>query len=360
MPYPPLADPTVHRVAIVRLRVGLGDLLCSVPALRALRAARPDLDVTLVTWAEMAPVVDRMRAYVDHLLPFPGFPGIPDRPVDHTAWEPFLRAAAGFDLAVQSYGDNIAANEVCRALGSRLVGGFWPTGAPGEPPPFHLRYPRHLHETWRHLRLFAHIGMPVNERAESAALEFPAWPADRVDDARLRERHRLVPGGYAVVHPGATALSRRWPAEQFAAVVDALADRGLRVVVTGVAAEREVTGAVVRQARCRPLDLTGATSLGGYALLLRHAALVVCNDTGTAHLAAAVGTPTVTVFLSSDPVRWAHAGERHRSARTAVGCNPCHYLTCPIDFRCATRLPVRQVLAQVDALPPRPAPAPSA
>ncbi|GAA1788950.1 glycosyltransferase family 9 protein [Planosporangium flavigriseum] len=369
MPYRPLADPAVRRVAVVRLRVGLGDLMCSVPALRALRAARPDLDVTVVTWDEVAPFVDRMRAYVDHLLPFPGFPGIPDRPVDPAGWEPFLRAATGFDLAIQSYGDNLAANEVCRALGARLVGGFWPTGIPADPPadppPLHLRYPRHLHEAWRHLRLFAHLGVPVAERAETAALEFPTWPADRDDDARVRGRYGLGPGEYAVVHPGATAPSRRWQAERFAAVADALAGRGLRVVVTGVAAERDLTEAVVRQARSCPLDLTGATSLGGYALLLRNAALVVCNDTGTSHLAAAVGTPSVTVFLASDPVRWAHAGQRHRVARTAVECNPCPHLTCPIDFRCATRLPVGEVLTQVDALlpgdtsPRRPAPVPS-
>jgi ADP-heptose:LPS heptosyltransferase len=356
VPYRPLADRCVQRVAVVRLRVGLGDLLCTVPALRALRAARPDLHVTLVTWAETASVVERMSAYVDRLLPFPGFPGIPERPLDEAGWEPFLRAAAGFDLAIQAYGDNMAANSATRTLGARLVGGFWPTDAPGDAPALHLRYPRDVHETWRHLRLFAHLGVPVDKRPGTAALEFSAGPADRLAFAGLCERHALSPGRYAVVHPGATSPSRRWPADRFAAVADALAARGLRVVVTGVLAEREVTAAVTGSARCLPIDLTGATGLGAYALLLRHAALVVGSDTGTAHLAAAVGTPTVTVFLSGDPVRWAHPGPRHRVARIRVECSPCPHLTCPIDFRCGTRLPVSMVLAEVDALLRRPAP----
>lgn len=75
----PLADPATRRVVLVRLRVGLGDLLCSVPAWRALRRARPDLHVTLLTWPEMSPVVARMSRYVDELMPFPGVDGIPER-----------------------------------------------------------------------------------------------------------------------------------------------------------------------------------------------------------------------------------------------------------------------------------------
>ncbi|MCW3844189.1 glycosyltransferase family 9 protein [Micromonospora yasonensis] len=346
----PLADPAVRRVAVVRLRVGLGDLLCGVPALRAVRRARPDLHVTLVTWPETAPVVRRMAAYVDRLLPFPGFSGIPERPVHEAGWAPFLRAAGRFDLAVQAYGDNPAANRVCDALDARHVAGFWPTGSPGPPPAGHLRYPHDVHEIDRHLRLVAHLGVPVGAGAGVRALEFPIRSADRAADVALRRRHGLTAGHYAVVHPGATSPSRRWPAARFAGVADHLAARGLRVVLTGVPAEREVTAAVRRLTRRPTVDLTGATSLGGLALLLRHAAILVANDTGTAHLAAAVGTPSVTVYLSGDPVRWSHPGGPHRIARAAVGCNPCPHLTCPIDFRCAIRLPVSVVLSEVDGL----------
>ncbi|MGK5448193.1 glycosyltransferase family 9 protein [Streptomyces radiopugnans] len=327
----PLADPSVRRIAYLRARVGLGDVLCTVPALRALRAARPDVRVAFATWVEMAPVLDRFRDYVDELLPFHGYPGIPDRPVDPEGLREFLRSAGRFDLVVQGYGDRPAANEVCEAMAAPLTGGFAAAGFTGDSP-WYLPYPRHVHEVHRHLLLVEHLGVPVGA---DDALEFPLRAADEACLAGLSRVHRLRPGGYAVVHPGASSPSRRWPPERFAAVADGLADSGLRTVLTGVPGEEAVTAAVLRHARSRPVDLTASTSLGELACLLRDAALLVTNDTGTAHLAAAVGTPTVAVFLSGDPVRWAHRGPRHRVARAAVECSPCGHLSCPIDFRCA-------------------------
>ncbi|CAA9480978.1 MAG: hypothetical protein AVDCRST_MAG69-772 [uncultured Solirubrobacteraceae bacterium] len=117
--------------------------------------------------------------------------------------------------------------------------------------------------------------------------------------------------------------------------------------MTGVRGEERVTGAVVDAMRLPASDLCGATSLGGFAALLQGARLLVCSDTGAAHLAAAVGVPAVVVFLSGDPVRWLHSG--HRGARVAVGCNPCPHLECPIDHRCATRLSAAHVLAEARA-----------
>jgi ADP-heptose:LPS heptosyltransferase len=352
VPYAWLADPRVRHVALMRLRVGLGDLLCTVPALRALRAARPDLQVSFVTWPETAPVVSRMGAYVDRLVPFPGFEGIPERPAREEGWEAFVRELGPVDLAVQAYGDNPAANRACLRLRADRVAGFWPTAALEEPPPGHLRYPHDVHEIRRHLLLFAHLGIPVEEGPQAERLEFPLDEQDELADLDLRHQHGLAADAYAVVHPGATSPSRRWPADRFAAVADALSARGLRVVLTGVPAEREVTAAVARLSRSDVLDLTGATTLAGMALLLRHAAVVVGNDTGTAHLGAAVGARTVTVFQSGDPVRWTYPSPRYRIARVDVGCNPCRHLTCPIDFRCALRLPVSAVLQEVDALLP--------
>ncbi|WP_448616412.1 glycosyltransferase family 9 protein [Modestobacter sp. URMC 112] len=342
----PLADPAVRRVALVRLRVGLGDLLCSVPALRRLRAARPDVRVSLVTWAEMAPVVDRMDDVVDELLPFPGADGIPDRPPDPDGWPAFAEAAAQrrFDLAVQAYGDRPAANRVTAALGARLVGGFAPTG--WDPPPasaaLHLRYPTQLHEADRHVRLLEHLGLPAGP---PAGMAFPVTAADEAEHAATLAAAGLAPGGYVVLHPGASSPTRRWPVQRYAAVGDALAADGWHVVLTGVPGERTISAAVRDRMRAPATDLTGTTSLGGLAALLRDGAVLVGNDTGTAHLAAAVGARSVTVFLPGDPVRWAHTGPRHRAVVAGVPCAPCPHLECPIDFRCATSVRPADVLA---------------
>ena len=341
----PLADPAVRRVALVRLRVGLGDLLCSVPALRRLRQARPDVHLTMITWPEMAELVAR-TGEVDELLPFPGADGIPERIPDPAGWAPFVAAARErrFDLALQVYGDRPAANRVAAGLGARLVGGFAPTG--WDPPPdaqaLHLRYPVHLHEAERHLRLLEHLGLPPGGPPE---MRFPITGADEAEHAATLVRHRLSPGRYAVLHPGASSPTRRWPAERFAAVGDALAADGLAVVLTGVPGERAIVSAVTAAMRAPVVDLTGATGLGGLAALLRDAAVLVGNDTGSAHLAAAVGAPSVTVFLPGDPVRWAHPGPRHRAVAADVPCAPCPHLICPIDFRCAESVRPQTVLS---------------
>ncbi len=362
---PPLLDPQVSSVLLVRLRVGLGDLLCTVPAVRALRAARPDLHVGLATWPEMAGVVGRLAPWVDELVPFPGAPGIPERTPDGTLPDWSARMAArGWDLALQAYGDNPAANAVTASVGARLTGGFAPTRAAAAPldarspdgleldaleldaldldaldPALHLPYPHAEHETVRHLQLLEHLGLP---RGASRALELPLTD----DDEGAARGLGLPPGGYAVLHPGATSASRRWPVERFAEVADGLAGAGLVVAVGGVPAEAATTGALVAACRSRVVDLTGRTTLGSYAVLLRDAAIVVANDTGTAHLSAAVGGRVVTLFLSGDPVRWRHAPALQAVVREDVGCNPCPHLSCPIDHRCALRISAARVLAQ--------------
>ena len=339
-------DREPRSVAVVRLRTGLGDLLCSVPAVRALRARLPDAHISLITFPEMEPVVARQRDHVDELLPFPGWPGIPERPVDEGAVPSFLAACAerSFDLAIQMYGARPAANEVTAALGARRTAGFFAPGA-WTPPVLdsHLPYPEHLHEVDRHLALMELLGAPAAGRQ----LEFPIAADDRAEAASVRERLDIS-GDYVLVHPGATSASRRWPPERFAAVADGLAAEGLAVAVTGVRGEEGVTSAVVGAMTLPAVDACSATSLGGFAALIQGARLLVCSDTGAAHLAAAVGVRAVVVFLSGDPIRWSHPG--HRAARVAVGCNPCPHLTCPIDHRCATRLSAAAVLGQARAV----------
>jgi ADP-heptose:LPS heptosyltransferase len=174
---------------------------------------------------------------------------------------------------------------------------------------------------------------------------FPITVDDEAEHAGTLARHGLVAGHYAVLHPGASSPTRRWPVECFAAVGDGLAADGLDVVVSGVSSEGGISAAVIAAMHFPALDLTGATSLGGLAALLRDAVVLVGNDTGSAHLAAAVGGRSVTVFLSGDPVRWAHQGPRQRAVVADVACAPCPHLVCPIDFRCAASVWPEAVLA---------------
>jgi ADP-heptose:LPS heptosyltransferase len=151
--------------------------------------------------------------------------------------------------------------------------------------------------------------LPEPERALSlaraAGFELPPG-----DDGRLEVRRPLPPvaydPGYVVLHPGTSAPARAWPAELCAEAVEALADAGHRVLVTGGPGEHALTAAV---AGTRGVDLGGRTPLRELAAVLDGAAAVVVGNTGPAHLAAAVGTPVVSLFSPVVPAqRWAPYG----------------------------------------------------
>ena len=108
------------------------------------------------------------------------------------------------------------------------------------------------------------------------------------------------------LHPGAKDPSRRWPPDHFAALGDALALRyGARLLLTGTAGERSLTAAIGATLQAPALDLAGVTDLGTFAALIARCDLLVTNDTGASHLAAAARTPSVVLFGPSRPSRWA-------------------------------------------------------
>ena len=101
----------------------------------------------------------------------------------------------------------------------------------------------------------------------------------------------------------------------------------------------------------QPLNVAGKTSLGGLAALIARLDLFISNDTGPAHLAEAVGTPSVTLFGPADPRRWAPLNAaRHPIIRVPVACSPCSYWECPIDHRCLRRITPDMALSVAEHL----------
>lgn len=305
------------RIAIFRALAGLGDFLCVVPTLRAIRRARPDVGISYVGLAETRPLVGRFAAYVDEFIEFPGFPGLPERRPDVRRIPAFLTDVQerAFDLAIQLHGSGEQTNAIVTLFGARRMAGHYRKGSSPSDAARFLPWVDRCSEVRRGLRLTAHLGWPSDDET----LEFPIAPG--ADDA-LDAIDGLGPGTPAplvVVHPGATERARRWSPAGFAAVANELAADGCRVVVTGTAAERELTAGVARLVRQPVLDLAGRTSLDELAALLRHASLVVCNDTGVSHLAAALEVPSVVVFRASDVDRWAPLDRRrHRPVSGSV------------------------------------------
>ncbi|HEX8202633.1 MAG TPA: glycosyltransferase family 9 protein, partial [Isosphaeraceae bacterium] len=313
-----LGVPLPRRVAVLRA-LRLGDLLCAVPALRALRAALPEAEIVLIGLPWARSFVARFGRHVDGFLEFPGYPGLPERAADLARFPAFLAEAQAhrFDLAIQLQGSGTITNPLTVLLGARRNAGFF---RPGEYCPDAGRfvmYPDRGPEVRRLVRLMEFLGIP----ARGEDLEFPLRPEDRTALHDLDEARDLRPGTYACVHPGASAAEKRWPAEHFAAVAAALADRGLRVVLTGTAEEGPLTRAVAGLLRGPHVDLAGRTDLGSLAALVAGARVLVCNDTGVSHVAAALRVPSVVVFRGSDPERWAPL-DRRRHRAVGAGIDP--------------------------------------
>jgi ADP-heptose:LPS heptosyltransferase len=311
--------------SVVVLRaLQLGDVLCAVPAWRALRAACPETRVTLVGLPWAASFVRRFDRYLDDFIEFPGFPGFPEQPVDLQAFPPFIESvqASRFDLAIQMQGNGRIANGLVALFGARRLAGFIPADAvPGDgtriPGAALMPYPEGVSEVRRHLRLMAFLGIPPR----GASLEFPLTPEDRREAAVLMQGARLGRGQYVCVHPGARDPERRWPLEKFVTVARAAVAHGLRVVVTGRGEEEAIRAAALAQAVGQEaLNLAGRTSLGGLAALMEGSRLLVSNDTGVSHIAAALRVPSVVVFITTDPTRWAPEDRRlHRVVRSGDG-----------------------------------------
>lgn len=315
-------------IAVVRA-LQLGDLLCAVPALRALRAAAPHARITLVglPWAES--FAARFACYIDDFLAFPGFPGLPEHPAALTAIPPFFAAAQErrFDLALQMHGSGALSNPLAVLLGARRTAGFYRPGEYCPDPLLFLPWEDKEHEVQRYLRLAAALGVP----ARGARLEFP-FSADERQALRRAVPELPAPGSYACIHPGARLPSRRWSPERFAEVADRLAAAGLDIVLTGSAGEAQLTGAVRHAMRSPALDLAGRTGLGELAALLADARLLVCNDTGVSHIAAALATPSVVICNGADPDRFAPLdGTLHRVLHATVACRPCLHVECPLE-----------------------------
>jgi heptosyltransferase-2 len=143
---------------------------------------------------------------------------------------------------------------------------------------------------------------------------------------------------FLVLNPGAAyGSAKRWHEDRFAKAATMLArENGLRVAITGSVMERPIGEAVRAKMNGTAAVLSGKTSLETLIGVLAESSLMITNDSGPMHIAAALGIPTVAVFGATDETVTGPCGARTRIVKHAVECSPCMQRECPIDHRCMT------------------------
>jgi ADP-heptose:LPS heptosyltransferase len=267
---------------VVLRALGLGDLLTAVPALRGLRRTFPAHRLVLLTPDAFAPLVRGMvdsTVHVDARTRPPG--ALPD--------------VGPVDVAVNLHGAGPDSHRALLGLRPRRLVAFRHPAVAASGPSWR----RAEHEVRRWCRMLASAGILADPAELDIEAPRPAPP--------------LAVRGATLLHPGAGAPARRWPAERWAAVARTERARGRRVVVTGDASERSLAARVAQDAGLpESAVLAGATTVEELAAVVAGCARVICGDTGVAHLATALGTPSLVLFGPSSPAEWAPPAGRPR------------------------------------------------
>lgn len=328
-----------RRILVVRPD-NVGDVVLLTPALRALRAAAPGARLELLASPAGAAVAAMIPELDGVLVASPSWQQLAAAPgAAEAAGERELldRIAAGrYDvmLVVTSFSQSpwpAAHLGLLAGIGTRVVHSREFAGAVAThwvtPPP------DTTHHVDRSLHLLAAIGVPDRGRTPTLA----------VPEAAHAEAAALAPEPrFALLVPGASCPSRRYPADRFGAAAATIAESGLPVLVAGTAAEAGLVDEVVRAAGTSGVRALPPAGLPTFTALIARAAVALTNNSGGLHLADAVGTPVVATYSGTE--RLGDVAPRAVPSvllQVPVPCSPCRQLACPFHLECLDVAPAR-------------------
>ena len=340
---------------LVRGTNWVGDAIMSVPALREIRRLFPQSKITLLVRPWVKDVYSDV-AFVDEVIEL-------DSRGRHRGWSGFGRLASElrrreFDLAILLPNSIGAALAVWRArIPGRL--GYerdWRGPLLTHPSKIDPEVQK-VHQVYYYLGILSGAGLLPTRLWEDTnyqpSIDIGVRESDRQAARRLLERKSVAPGEMLIgVNPGASyGPAKRWLPDRYASVADRLAEiHGARILLFGAANEISIAHEIAKQMKHAPVVLAGETTLGELMAVIRECSLLLTNDSGTMHLAAALDTPQLAIFGSTSEIATGPLGSKSRVIKHPVECSPCFLRECPIDFRCMTRIPADQVFEAADLL----------
>lgn len=329
IPIPPQRKPS-SRILLIRPD-HLGDVLLTTPAIRALRAARPDAEIHALVGPWSATVLANFSELdVILTLPFPGF----NRSIKLSWGSPYQMALTaarslrriGYDTALIFRPDHWWGAMVAHVAGiPQRIGYAHPDVLPFLTDSLE---PRRQHAILQNARLVERFTGAVDQR--DLTLRFPVddenrgWVAGYLEAWGVKNSTPLI-----AVHPGSGTWVKQWDEAKWAFVADALADQlDGQVILTGSDHELVLCKRVAAQMKHRPCIAAGDTGVGALAALFERCRVVIGPDSGPLHLAVAAGAPTVALFGPADPIEFGSWGlpERQQVLYAAIGCRPCRVL----------------------------------
>ena len=341
----------IERV-VVRGANWVGDAVLTVPALRELRRVLPQAHITLATrpWAEG---VFASADFIDDLLIIEAERGVRGFFRQLRAWR-----GRRFDAALL-FPNAFAPALTAFAARVPLRFGYATDGRAAllthSLPVPDWRSTRH--EVFYYLNLVSELERALT--GATAAVEREPRTDLHVSELRKAEAAKLLHARgvtftrpLVALCPGSTnSRAKRWPADRYAALADMMIEEaGVEVLLIGAREELGVTREVVALMRRAPVVLTGETDLAESVAVLSHVDLLVTNDTGPAHVAAALGRPVVVVFGPTNPLTTRPFSDLAEVVRRPPDCAPCMLRDCPIDHRCMTAISPAEVFARSLAL----------
>jgi ADP-heptose:LPS heptosyltransferase len=324
--------PDLKTIAIFRA-LYLGDMLCIIPAVRAVRYAYPETEITLIGLPWQHEFVKRYSRYFNNFIEFPGWPGLPEREPDSKKILQFLNIVRDkrFDLILQMQGNGMETNHMCQLWGAKAVCGLKRDDG---------RLPKGLfvpsedneNEIQRFLKLVDVLGIP----RKGEHLEFPFFESEIANFEVVQKQLQLENIPYVCLHPGARDPKRRWPLDNFAFIARHLHQRGLKIVLTGSSQERALLSSLenmLQHPAVNIIERMGDVDLGTLACIINNSKLLVSNDTGVSHIASALRTPSVIIFSPHSVMsRWAPLNTvLHKSISHAHANDPEYVLYTVLD-----------------------------